>query len=218
MTDPLTLPVVDPAQLAAGLMQLKADRAEMETLTASAREWPAELAAAVKAALIDALKAHDALKAERDRVVNPIYKAYKNASDTYKPHLDESDALIKALRAGVGAYDLAQHERKQLALQTAQTLVLSTDALAPAALAEALEVANSQPAKVEGVATRFEWRVKRIVVELLPGWHAAIGPYWTPNMTAIDADAERQGTTGDEPPVIPGVVFERVPLVTGRRK
>src|SRR5512146_2496343 len=74
----LTLPVIDPAARAAGLATLKANRAEAEALLAPVPSWTPETAIAVGTILIEALKTHDALQAERDRVVMPIHAAYKN--------------------------------------------------------------------------------------------------------------------------------------------
>lgn len=56
-----------------------------------------------------------------------------------------------------------------------------------------------------------EATVKRINPDLLPD------EYWSPDMTKIANEAERQGTRRDEPPVIPGVIFELEARVGARR-
>lgn len=222
------LPVLDRARLDAGLAQLERDRADLEALTITS----AQMNAAVGAVLIEALKQHDALKAERDRVVMPIHAAYKNASETYAPHLKASEACIAALKKAIGAWERAELARKaeafalaQAATQVAITYPAEAEE-AHAVVTAALDVAAQSTGKAAGVGVRFEWRVKRFD-SADPRMSMLESKYWEPNMQAIEQEADRQakeGTPGggvvndQQPPIIPGVVFDLVPCVSGRRR
>lgn len=211
----IDLAVVDPQALALGLAALKIDRAEAEALLDGAQAWAPDVARAVGGVLVEALRTHDALKAERDRVVNPIYRAYKNASETYAPHLVESEAVCRALKAALGAYELAQRAVKTEALAAAQTAVQAPPTPEAArALTEALDVVNQPTGRADGVGTRFVWQVKRYVPEMMVPSTLDL-PGLVPDESAIGAYARRW--TGPDAPVVPGVVFEQVAQTTVRR-
>ncbi len=206
-------PNFDPRALETGLARLRSETAEARELVID----DPDTYAAVGALLIARLKEYDEAKALRDAVTKPLHDGWKKTCALFKPSLDAWDDLIRALKASIGAYDLREAEAKRLAAEQARAVFAAPVPDIPAMTA-ALQTANAPEARAAGVSTDFVWKVKRIVPELLPGWHAAIGPYWEPNRVAILAEAERQGTRGDDPPVIPGVVFEREAQVTGRRK
>lgn len=219
------LPVLDRVRLDAGLAVLEQNRAQWQSFQITS----AEMRAAVGAILIETLKQHDALKAERDRVVMPIHAAYKNASETYAPHLKASEGCIAAIKAAIGAWDLKAAQDRQIALGIAQAATLAAAAAstpeaarqADAAMSAALTVAHAEPGATAGVSTRFAWAIKRID-NPDPRKSMLASEYWMPNMQAIEAEADRQKAQGlvrdDAPPIVPGVVFELVPLVSGRRK
>jgi tRNA(Ile)-lysidine synthase TilS/MesJ len=107
--------------------------------------------------------------------------------------------------------ELPKDEVRRLAHEQARAVFTSPVPDIPAMTA-ALTVANAPEAQAAGVSTTFVWRVKRIIPDMLPR------EYWVPSDALIAAEAARQGDRGDDPPVIPGVVFEREAQVTGRRK
>lgn len=209
-TTTLTVPVLDPSARAAGLAQLRKDRTEAEALLATVPAWTPDFAVAVGSILIQALRTHDALQAERDRIVMPIHAAYKNASETYAADLKESKALCDALKAAVGAYEVQSHLTKTAALETAQAAIVSGDG---AALGPALATVNAAPARAEGVGAKLVWQVKRYLET------ASIDPeYLIPNEKKIDALARaHKSQDPEDPPFVRGVVFELTASVTGRR-
>lgn len=166
-----------------------------------------ETYAAVGAILIERLKQYDAAKDFRDKVTKPVYAHWKYLCDllSVKPHED----LIKALKGAIKAYDLREDARKRLAAEEARALFAAPTPDIPA-MTQALTVANAPEAQADGVSTTFVWKVKRIIPDLLPD------AYWIPDEAGIAQVARDH--KGDDPPVIPGVVFERDAQVTGRRK
>ncbi len=214
-TTTLTVPVLDPTTRAAGLAQLRKDRTEAEQLLATVPAWTPDFAVAVGSILIQALRTHDALQAERDRIVMPIHAAYKNASETYAADLKESKALCDALKAAVGAYETAQHLAKVAALAQAQEAVRSGDG---SVLGPALALVNAAPARAEGVGSKLVWQVKRYLPDLmLPSTPER--PGLVPDESGIKAYAKAH-TSQDpsDPPVLAGVVFELTAAITGRRQ
>lgn len=200
-------PNFDPEALKVGLVALQADAAEARELVIP----DADTYAVVGSILIARLKEYDAAKELRDRVTKPLHDGWKKTCALFKPALDAHEQLIAALKKAIGDYDLRELEAKEAASREARA-VFAAPTPDVSALTEALAVANAPLAHADGVGTKFVWKVKRIVAELLPD------SYWVPDMTAIDDEASRQGTGGDAPPVIPGVIFERVAQVSGRRK
>jgi hypothetical protein len=198
-------PNLDPAALQAGLARLQVETAEARELVI---EDP-DTYAAVGAVLIERLKQYDESKELRDRVTKPLHEGWKKTCALFKPNLDAWDELIRALKKALGDYDLREAERKRLAHEQARAVFAAPVPDIPAMTA-ALTVANAPEAQAVGVSTTFVWRVKRIVPDLLPD------EYWIPDEARLATVARVH--TGDDPPVIPGVVFEREAQVTGRRK
>lgn len=206
MTQTLAIPNLDPKALQAGKLELEKDTREAAALVITDRDTYA----AVGAVLRERLRELDAAEAFREKYTKPAYKHWKDLCEllSTEPH----KRLCAALKKAIGDYDLREATEKAEAAKQARELVAAQGPTPDvAALTEALTVANAPQARAEGVSTQLVWKVKRVVEDLLPD------AYWTPSLDAIQAEAERQGVKGDEPPVIPGVVFEREASVTGRR-
>lgn len=201
-------PNFDPAALQAGLARLQTEAAEARELVI---DDPGTYSA-VGAILIERLKEYDQSKALRDAVTKPLHEGWKKTCALFKPNLDAWEQLIGALKKSIGDYDLREAETKRLAAAEARAVFAAATPDIPAITA-ALTLANAPEARAEGVSTEFVWKVKRVNSDLLPD------AYWSPDPALIAAEAARQLQLyrGDDPPVIPGVVFEREAQVRGRR-
>ena len=197
-------PNLDPKAIEAGKLALVRDTEAMRDFTITDRATYE----AVGAVLIERLREYYAAKAFREKYTAPAHKTWKGLCEllSVKPYED----LIAAIKASLGAYDLRDRAEKLEAAQAARALV-AEPAPNVQAITEALTIANAPEAQAAGVSTRIVWVVKRIEKALL------LPEYLRPDEDAIGAEADRQGTSGDTPPVIPGVIFEQVARIAGRR-
>jgi hypothetical protein len=151
----------------------------------------------------------DAFEAERKLVVEPINAKKNEVQGRYNPVKEALGYLISEYKAKGNAY-LLEQDAKRRALESAAAKAAragDTPALKTAIVASQA----AAPVKVAGASTQFEWKVKRYVLDLLQD------EFWCPDAVKIQDEAERQGVKGDEPPVIAGVVFERVASTAVRR-
>jgi hypothetical protein len=151
----------------------------------------------------------DAVELMRTSATKPLLDVKRTIDGWFKPAGDAIGKIVELCKDAIGGYDLAQENKRLAAKAEAQAAAEAHDT---GAMLTALTVAaSSAPAKVEGSSTRFEWRVKRIVREMLPA------EWLVPDEVRIAKRARDAGTSEKGPDPIPGVVFERVPFVTGRR-
>jgi len=175
-----------------------------------------EVAAIVLADLQDKLRVKDATTKIRDSFCQPIRKVANDlASQLFNPTIKAFEAYEEKAKLKLGAFELAQAEtRKVLTAQAADAARANDVGTMTTALQAANQIALSKPA---GASFTFTWRVKRLEPQLMLGYSVGVEQYWSPDMSKIEAEAERQGTHGEEPPVIPGVIFEREADVAVRR-
>jgi hypothetical protein len=151
----------------------------------------------------------DAVELMRTSATKPLLDVKRTIDGWFKPANDAISTIVEICKKAIGAYDLAQDNKRLAAKAEAQAAAEAHDT---GAMLTALTVAaSSAPAKVKGSSTRFEWRVKRIIREMLPA------EWLVPDEVRIAKHARDAGTSETGPDPIPGVVFERVPFVTGRR-
>lgn len=157
--------------------------------------------------LTDVVRRKDALDTMRKSATAPMREAIKTVDGWFKPVLTLlADAEAHVKRA-MGAYRLERDAREAEARAIAADAAAEGDA---ATLIEALTLAADAAEKPEGRATTtFVWTVKRVIRELLPT------EYLMPDERKIAAVARAH--RGEEPPVIPGVVFEREARIGARR-
>jgi hypothetical protein len=205
MTAALTITVPNTAHEVAAL---QAD-AELELATWS--EFSIDTAAEyeqVDTFLTGIVRRKDAALAMRTSATGPLYKSTKTIEGWFAPYLAALTALEGKLKAGMGTYRLAQQARERDARAEAARLASSGDS--GAALVEALTVATEAAQPPAGRASvGFEWRVHRVADDLV-----------TREWLCVDRariDAYAKSWKGDEPPVIPGVVFERFAKIGARR-
>jgi hypothetical protein len=179
---------------------------ELEAWKGFTIDTPEEYAE-VDRCLTDVVRRKDAATAMRGSATGPLYKATKTIEGWFAPYLGALTGLEVLLKGGMASYRLAQAEREREAREAAAA---AADAGDGAALTEALTVATEAAQAPAGRASvGFEWRVHRIVPDLLPR------EWWTPDEKRIAAFAKAH--KGDDPPVIPGVVFERHAKIGARR-
>lgn len=165
-------------------------------------------ARAADAALSEIVRLKDELVARRQAAVTPTKRLIAEVEAWFRPYVKDAEAAEAGLKRAIGAYRLekANAERKALdAARAAADAGNSSAALAHVQASQALAAPDGARAQ-----TRFVWEVKRIAPDLLPD------EWWTPD-TARIAEVAKAAGSSDEPPVIPGVVFERAAIVGARR-
>ena len=159
------------------------------------------------ATLSDVARLHDELVARRQKPVKQVKGLIAEFEGWFRPYLKDVDAALDALKGVKSRYLTAKDAAARKAREDAQK---AADAGDSAAVLESIQRAQEIEA-VGSAGTRYAWEVKRIAPDLLPD------EYWIPDQAHISAVAKAAGSS-EEPPVIPGVVFERVAVVQARRK
>lgn len=159
--------------------------------------------------LTGVVRAKDAAKAMQQSATLPLYGVIKTVEGWFRPYASVLGECERHLKGQIGNYRLALAERERAARAAALEAAKTNDA---PALLSALGEAQEAAAKPAGKASiRFEWVVKRIIEDALPD------EFWSPDREKIARAVEAQGYTGDEPPFVRGVVFERRVAVGARR-
>lgn len=164
--------------------------------------------AAADALLNEVMKEHDGLEAVREAGPGALGSLVRVLNAKFKPLRDELEKARDHLKAQIGAYAVAQRAEQVASYQAAAAAhVAGEHSEAAAALAAASAADTATP---QGTNVREVWAVKRIALDLLPReWMVA-------DEARIDKLARE--TPIDETPIVPGVIFEKVPHVTKRRK
>lgn len=162
---------------------------------------------AVDAFLSEVVRRKDAATAMRKRGTGPLYQATKEIEGWFAPVLSTLTKLETLLKGGMGTYRLEQQKREREARELAAK---AADAGDSGALVDALTVATEAAQPPAGRASvGFEWRVHRVADDLVPD------EWWCIDRAKIEAHAKAH--KGDDPPVIPGVIFERFARVGAKR-
>jgi hypothetical protein len=208
---------ISPDALREGANALRADLEYIKSLSCNTPE----LHALIGGLLIEQLKVLDAMQEQRDGVTKPMHEAWKNACALFSEGLDLQKQICAALKTHIAAYELTQAEAKALATEQARAALVAGDV---ATIERALTVVNeAAPAPVQGVSTTFKWAVKRLA-EAAPCQHCGSTrgmlprEFWTEGADLGALNALAGKCHDNEPPIVPGVVFERAASVTGRRK
>ena len=168
--------------------------------------------------LTDNVRLLDAEKAMRGSATGPLYGVIKTIEGWFKPLLAEREYAISVCKRVMGAYRL---EQDRLAREARELVAATAEAGDGAALIEALEIADQAAAPVEntGASCGFRWVVKRVVREMLSrDVDATVAGQllWVPNAEALAAVAAAHDGKRDDPPIVAGVVFERVAKIGAR--
>jgi hypothetical protein len=145
--------------------------------------------------------------AMRKSATGPMYTAVRTVEGWFRPLVTALEASERALKDAMGAYRVALEKREREARELAARAAETHDATA---LVNALTVASEAGAKPEGRATaRYVWAVESVDAAVLPR------EWMIPNMAGLEACA--RNTKGDDPPVVPGVVFVRRAIIGARK-
>ncbi len=220
MTEPTQALAIAPEQLKQGAANLRADLAYIKTELAPRVNTP-EAFKLVGSLLIEQLKVLDAMQAQRDGVTNPMHAAWKNACALFSEGLELQKEICAALKGLIAGYELQQAEAKALATTQARAALQTGDVQT---IEQALTIVNeAAPVAAQGVSTTFKWAVAKLTTPLpcaCCGSLRGMVPqqYWneSANLDALNDMAGRWKE--NEPPIVPGVLFERTASVTGRRK
>ncbi len=208
---------VSPEALRQGALKLKSELSDARSLTVDSPG----MFQAVGAVLIQQLKVLDEMQAQRDGVTNPLYAGWKKACELFKEGLQLQSEICATLKGKIAEYELALANAKALATAQARAALQTGDV---PTIERALTVVNQAGSvAAKGVSTAIAWAVKRLV-EPAPCAHCGSTrgmvprQYWTEgaDLGALNEMAGRWRE--EEPPIVPGVVFERAASVTGRRK
>lgn len=166
-------------------------------------ETPEEFAA-VDAALTDVVHRLDAVAAMQKSALAPLGALESVIRGWFRPVIEALQKTQTRYKGTMGAYELERRKREREARDAAaQAASTGGDIVGPLTTASAL-------AERTGRATaRVVWKVERIVRDLLPA------EYLTPDEKKIAAVARAHA--GDDPPVIPGVVFRQDVQIGARR-
>lgn len=161
--------------------------------------------AALDADLTEVARLRHELVERRQAPLRDVKAVIKEVESWFLDYVKACDRAIDGMKRAKSNFlterdrlRLAERERAQAAADAGD----SSAVLAHVVQAQALEAAPK--------GTRYAWEVKRINPDLLPD------EWWCPDTTKIAAVAEAAGS-GDEAPIVPGVIFERVAVVQARR-
>lgn len=184
---------------AAQVATLQREAEELATLTTGASVTTPEEYEFADATLTEIVRKRDAAIAMRGEATGPMYKAIKVVEGWFRPVDQALSAAIKDLKGALGTYRIEQSKRESAARELAAKAAETGDA---ETMITALTTAATVAAPPPGAArVALRWVRKRIAADMLPQ------DWWTPDLAKIDAFAKAH--KGDDPPVIPGVIFER---------
>lgn len=189
------------------LLEVQALQLEAEAEAAAYIEFTIENAAeyaAVDAALSDVVRRKDQALAMRKSVLAPLEGVAKTIREWFAPWLRALETTETRYKGTMGAYEL---ERRRLEREAFERAADAADRGEP--VVEALTQAAEFGTRVGRATSRVVWRVERIIREMLPA------EYLIPDEKAIAKVAREH--TGDDPPVIPGVVFKQDVQIGARR-
>lgn len=146
-----------------------------------------------------ALKEHEA---DRTEVTGPINKELKRINGEFKPGTDRLEALKDLIKGKLGAIKLARLEAQEATRLAAVAAAAAGDA---AGCSEAL-AAIPEDVVLEGSTGGFMW------VAVVEDFTALPDFYKIQNDIVIDAHINCT-PKGEEPKPIPGIKFERRPIV-----
>lgn len=158
------------------------------------------------ALLTDVVQRHDAATTMRGTATKPLYGVIRTVEGWFRPYLGTLESMRDSLKSAMGAYLVEQERTARTARELAAVAAETGDA---DTLIAALTIATESAEKPAGAArASFRWMVKRVAHELL------MPEFIREAITVEVAQAALRGTLagykGDDPPVVPGVIFERV--------
>jgi len=154
--------------------------------------------------LQDVKARHKVLEAKRKTITKPLLAAKKAVDDLFREPRDMLEAAEKIIKDKIAGYlegVAAQNAEAYAAAGSADTVEEATEALA---------TVNSTEAPA-GVTVRYTYRVTVFNEAIVPERFRVI------DVAAIQQFTNAAVKENGEPTPIPGVEFEKVPVVTSRR-
>lgn len=164
-------------------------------------ETPDEYAS-VDAWLSDVVRKKDAVVSMRQTATGPLKATIKVIDGWFLPVVRALERSETRLKGHMQEYQLAVREADRKARLAVATAPEGDELMMALATASAAPPAGR-------ATTSFGWAVKRVLPDLLPD------EYWIPDEKRLAEVARAH--KGDEPPVIPGVVFESIVRIGARR-
>ena len=206
MTTPTTLSITVPQSAQSAAASQRTAEVELKQILSITEVSSPETYAVLDSILTDVVRDKDAAERMRKQATDPLYEALRTIGEWFRPWIQARKNAEERLKILMGRYRVAQAQVATAARQEAADAAMVGDS---SRMLDALEVAAAVPP--EGRATvSFRWAVKRIAADLLPD------EWWAPDMARIEEFARAAGTSED-PPVIPGVIFEREARIGARR-
>lgn len=132
----------------------------------------------------------------------PHNEALKRIAELVKPYERKVVLLVGAYSSLLQDYEIAKAERASAALAIAREAAAERDT---ETVTQALNVVKDNDAsKLAGVSIKVKWVIKRVVADLLPEEYT-LRVANMPKLEEIAANTPEH----EEPPIIPGVVWER---------
>jgi hypothetical protein len=193
---------------AAEVTKLEAAAAELTAILPDVQVTDDDTYATADELLTQAVQLLDAAKVCRGSVTGPVYAEIKKVEARFRPGIVVPlEGFIISVKKQLGAYRTALANAADEARHAAAEAAQAGDA---DALVQSLNDADTlaqRPADT-GARVKFHWKVSRIVPDLLPD------DWWCPDEARIQDVALSH--KGEEPPIIPGVIFERVADVSAK--
>lgn len=153
--------------------------------------------------LQDVKQRHKRLETERKKITKPMNAALRAVNDLFRKPREALEQAERLIKGEIAAYLEAREEA-------------NTAAFEAAADAETVEEASAALASVEdastpaGVSVRYKWRAVVVAEDLL------MPQFLSPDRAKIEAWASSHKGPDGEPLPIPGVRFDREPIVSSR--
>lgn len=182
------------------LATVAAEIAELEHWTIESdedNEFAADMLRDVKAR-------HKALEAERKKITAPLNTATKAVNDLFRKPRNLLESAEHMLKGKIAGYLEAQAKANDAAVEAAATAESAEEATA--ALAN-LQPETKAPA---GVSVRYKWRAIVFSPGIVPD------QFRMPDEAKIQAFTDEAVRERGEPVPIPGVRFEKEPIVSSR--
>ncbi len=199
------VPVVDTSAFATAQQEAAADAAAIVGVVVDS----ADAYTQADALLTAFVQKRDFAVGQRQSATKPLYGVIKTVESWFRPWVGDLDTCIAHLKGQLANYRVHQAHAAALAREEAAR-ALETGGT-PDALLGALNAAQDATTKPAGRAgVVFRWVVERVIDAMVPR------EWWCVDRARLDALAAE--TKGDEPPVVPGVVFRREATVRASRK
>ncbi len=142
----------------------------------------------------------------RQAAAQPWKKVATTIEEMFRPTVKALECIESNIKGKLEAYVIAKAKAEAEANARALKAAQADDSTA---LTTALTESAALAQRDEGGRVVLSWVVDRVAPDLLPD------EWWTPDHAKIAAVAKAH--KGDEPPVIPGVIFKRDASVAVRR-